>query len=157
MLYNIVSKLNILKVKRHLNQKNIRIFRNTKYGGGNIMYQENEFKISESEWLVMHVIWDRPQPVYMGDIVKALSNTPWSRTTIQTMVARLLAKQVVGANKTRYAFQYYPIVSKEDAQKSFTESFIRRVYNGDTSLLIKEIASGDYLTAEEKKVLKKSL
>lgn len=121
------------------------------------MYQENEFRISESEWLVMHVIWDRPQPIYMGDIVKALSSTPWSRTTIQTMVARLLSKQVIGANKTRYAFQYYPLVSKEEAQKSFTETFVRRVFDGDAAAVVKIIADGDYLTPEEKKSLKKSL
>ncbi|MHB8963271.1 MAG: BlaI/MecI/CopY family transcriptional regulator [Saccharofermentanales bacterium] len=121
------------------------------------MYQENEFKISESEWLVMHVIWNKQQPMYMGDIVKALSNTPWSRTTIQTMVSRLVLKKVVGTNRTGYAFLYYPLVNREQALKSFTDTFVRRVYNGNAYQLVSELISKDYLSADDRKSLKKLL
>ncbi len=121
------------------------------------MYQENEFKISESEWLVMHAIWNRQQPMYMGEIVKALSNTPWSRTTIQTMVSRLVLKKVVGTNRTGYAFLYYPLVNREEALKSFTETFVRRVYNGNAAMLVNELVTGNYLSVEDRKTLKKLL
>ena len=122
-----------------------------------LMYQENEFKISESEWLVMHVIWNKQQPMYMGEIVKALSNTPWSRTTIQTMVSRLVLKKVVGTNRTGYAFLYYPLVNREQALKSFTDTFVRRVYNGNAAQLVSELISKDYLSADDRKALKKLL
>ena len=120
------------------------------------MYIQNEFKISDSEWLIMQVMWDK-SPLYMGDIVKALDYTPWARTTIQTMVARLVTKNAIGTNRIGYAFLYYPLISKEDAVKMYTKSFIERVYSGDASTLVTAIASGDYLTPQEKKVVKKLL
>lgn len=118
------------------------------------MYIQNEVKISDSEWLILQPIWNK-SPLYMGDIVSALSHTPWSRTTIQTMVARLVAKGVVGTSRTGYAFLYYPLVTEEEAVKMYTKSFVDRVYRGKSAELISYIAKNDLLSAEEKKSLKK--
>lgn len=118
------------------------------------MYQQNEVKISDSEWLIMQAIWSK-SPLYMGDIVSALNYTPWSRTTIQTMVARLVAKNVVATNRTGYAFLYYPLITEEDAVKMYTKSFIDRVYRGSAAKLVSTLAAGDMLKPEDKKKLKK--
>ncbi len=120
------------------------------------MYQQNEVKISDSEWLILQVIWSK-SPITMGDIVKALDYTPWARTTIQTMVARLVSKKILSTNAAGYAFLYSPLISKEDAVKMYTKSFIYQVYSGDASALVAAIASGNYLTPQEKKVVKKLL
>jgi BlaI family penicillinase repressor len=114
----------------------------------------NEIRISESEWLIMHVLWEK-SPLYMGDIVKALASTPWSRTTIQTMVNRLIAKNVIGTNRTGYAFLYYPLFKEDESLKVYTRSFVERTYKMDAAGLVKELVSGDYLTSDEKKSLKK--
>ena len=119
------------------------------------MYQQNEVKISDSEWLILQVIWSK-SPLYMGDIVNALQHTPWKKPTIQTMVARLAAKKIIGTNKTAFAFLYYPILTKEETAKMYTKSFVDRVYNGNASELITKIVSEDYLTPQQKKALKKS-
>lgn len=121
------------------------------------MYKQNEVKISDSEWLILQVIWSKNVPMRMGEIASALSYTPWKRTTIQTMVARLVTKDILGTNQSDYAFLYYPIVAKEAALEMYTKSFIERVYEGNTAELVAAIATGDYLSAEEKKALKKSL
>lgn len=118
------------------------------------MFQQNEVKISDSEWLIMQVIWNK-SPLYMGDIVSALSYTPWRRTTIQTMVARLVTKNVIATNRTGYAFLYYPIISKEAAVSMYTKSFVDRVYNGNAAGLVTMIAESDMLKPEDKKKLKK--
>jgi len=118
------------------------------------MFQQNEVKISDSEWLIMQVIWNK-SPLYMGDIVAALSYTPWRRTTIQTMVARLVTKNVIATNRTGYAFLYYPIIAREDAVKMYTKSFVERVYGGNAYELVTLLAEGDLLKPEEKKKLKK--
>ena len=118
------------------------------------MYQQSEVKISDSEWLILQVIWEK-SPLYMGDIVYALKYTPWKKPTIQTMVARLAAKKIIGANKTTFAFLYYPIVTREDAVKMYTESFVERVYNGNAYELLSKMANEDYLTPRQKKAAKK--
>ena len=118
------------------------------------MYQQSEVKISDSEWLILQVIWNK-SPLYMGDIVNALKNTPWKKPTIQTMVARLAAKQIIGTNKAAFAFLYYPIIPKEEALKMYTRSFVERVYNGNAYELLSKMAKEDYLTPREKKEAKK--
>jgi len=118
------------------------------------MYQQSEVKISDSEWLILQVIWEK-SPLYMGDIVKALQYTPWKKPTIQTMVARLAAKNIIGTNKSAFAFLYYPIISREEALKMYTKSFVERVYNGNAYELLSKMAKEDYLAPQEKKELKK--
>ena len=118
------------------------------------MFQQNKVKISDSEWLVMQAIWSK-SPLYMGDIVSALNYTPWSRTTIQTMVARLVTKNVIATNRMGYAFLYYPLISEDDAVKMYTQSFITRVYRGNAANLVTAIAASDMLKPEDKKKLKK--
>jgi len=91
----------------------------------------------------------------MGDIVSALSYTPWRRTTIQTMVARLVTKNVIATNRTGYAFLYYPLISREDAVNMYTKSFVERVYCGNAADLVTKIAESDMLKPDDKKKLKK--
>lgn len=116
----------------------------------------NKVKISDAEWYVMHVIWDN-SPLYMGDIVKALSDTSWSRTTIQTMVLRLLSKKIVGTNGKGHAFLYYPLITREDALELYTHSFVERVYRNDPKALATALVQGDYLSDSDKEDLKKLL
>lgn len=121
------------------------------------MYQENKYKISDSEWVIMNAIWNLEQPIYMRDIVNALSDTPWSRTTIQTMVSRLLTKKIIDANRKRYAFEYFPAVERKDALRAYTDTIIKRVYDEDPMRLVNEVLEGNHLDAEQKKELKKIL
>lgn len=120
------------------------------------MYIKNEVKISDSEWLIMKAIWEK-SPAYMGDIVSALAHTPWRRTTIQTMVARLVAKKAIGSDHREPAFLYYPLISKEDADKMYTKAFVERVYSNDAAELVKALIDGEYLSAAQKKEIKKLL
>ncbi len=121
------------------------------------MTYKRKYKISESEWLILNVIWEKSSPVYMKDIVRALGHRPWSRTTIQTMVTRLVQKGIVGTIKSGYAFEYYSIPKKDEVLKEYTEFFVNRVYNSDASALIENIVEGGYLTAEDKRELKRNL
>lgn len=90
------------------------------------MYIQNEVKISDSEWIILHAVWDK-SPAYMRDIVKALEFSPWRRSTIQTMVARLVKKNVLGTNHSGNAFLYFPTIPKEEVVKMYTKSFIDHV------------------------------
>ena len=45
--------------------------------------------ISESEWQVMQAVWSGP-PKTLPEILSSLQATGWSKTTIQTYLARLV-------------------------------------------------------------------
>jgi len=113
-------------------------------------------KISDAEWKIMHVIWEK-SPLYMGDIVKALKESPWSRTTIQTMVLRLLSKEVIGTNREGHAFLYYPQITKQQALDKYLKDFVSRVYQDDSKSLVEEIIDAGLLSSSDKKDIKKLL
>ena len=62
-------------------------------------------KISEAEWSIMKVLWDRctdnERGMTLGEIVAELSTaTDWTNTTIRTLIIRLAEKGAVAIDKT---------------------------------------------------------
>ena len=52
---------------------------------------EQHLSISESEWRVMKIVWSN-SPQTLPEILDRLKETGWSKTTIQTYLARLVKK-----------------------------------------------------------------
>ena len=58
---------------------------------------EQQLSISESEWRVMKIVWSN-SPQTLPEILDRLKETGWSKTTIQTYLARLV-KAIPGIEK----------------------------------------------------------
>ena len=55
-------------------------------------------KISESEWEVMKIIWNK-NPCSANEIIKILEgSTEWKPKTVKSLISRLLNKNVIGFN-----------------------------------------------------------
>ena len=52
---------------------------------------ESVKNISESEWKVLEVLWEKPGSL-IGEIRTALADSGWSYSTIKTLVLRLTQK-----------------------------------------------------------------
>lgn len=53
-------------------------------------------KISEAEWEVLRVLWEK-ETCTASEVVEVLAdNTNWKPTTIKTLLARLVKKNAVG-------------------------------------------------------------
>ena len=52
---------------------------------------KSQLSISESEWQVMKILWNHA-PQTLPEILYQLRQTAWSKTTIQTYLARLVKK-----------------------------------------------------------------
>ena len=87
-------------------------------------------KISDSEWQVMMVLWEK-NPLTARKIVNALSKkTLWKPKTIQTLINRLVAKKAVGYEKIGRLHHYYPRLTQTECVTAETKTFLRRVYDG---------------------------
>jgi len=65
---------------------------------------DKEFKISDAEFEVMKIIWDK-SPIRSSQIVKILSHVKdWKPNTILTLVSRLVNKKAVGFTKEGNAY-----------------------------------------------------
>ncbi len=110
--------------------------------------------ISESEWVVMKIIWDEP-PKTLQDILSELKHTAWSSTTIQTYLARLVKKGALTTKRQGKGYLYYPAISESDCQLAESKSFLSRVYDGSLSQMVKGFVKSGSLSEDELSELKK--
>ena len=114
---------------------------------------EKQLSISESEWRVMKIIWnDCPQS--LPEILDRLKETGWSKTTIQTYLARLVKKGALSTKRQGKGYLYYPAVSESDCQLAESRSFLSRVYDGSLSRMVMGFVKSGELSQEELNELK---
>ncbi len=115
---------------------------------------QTHISISESEWVVMKIIWDEP-PKTLQDILSELKHTAWSTTTIQTYLARLVKKGALTTKRQGKGYLYYPAISESDCQLAESKSFLSRVYDGSLSQMVKGFVKSGNLSEDELSELKK--
>ncbi len=114
-------------------------------------------KISESEWLVMKVLW-ASAPLTGNEVVEALAeSTAWSPKTIKTLLNRLVKKKALGFEKQGRSYSYSPLVGEEDCARAETRSFLNRVHGGALRPMIANFLEEERLTAKEIEELKRML
>lgn len=118
----------------------------------------NEFpNISDAEWQVMKVLWDR-SPLTAAEIINSLRNGfTWSPKTIHTLISRLVKKEALGVSKGSPFNRYFPLVTQEECRRVETKSFIQKVYDGSLQLLIANFIKDEKLSQKEIDELKRIL
>ena len=112
-----------------------------------------ENKITEAEWKIMDVLWEK-NPLNASEIIEKLQlKTTWHSKTIRTLLIRLVNKKMVKVEKMKLNV-YSPLVSREEVQKVETEHFIDKVYNGSLGLLLSNYVKKESLTLKEIEMLK---
>ncbi|WP_339200116.1 penicillinase repressor BlaI [Peribacillus sp. FSL P2-0133] len=111
--------------------------------------EKNIPSISESEWEIMNVLWDKA-PQTANDIIGSLQeNTHWKPKTIRTLLDRLVQKDVVGVNKNLRVYTFYPLYTQEECQRAETESFINRIYGGTLKSMLVQFIQEDTLSDDD--------
>ncbi len=114
-------------------------------------------KISQSEWLVMKVLWER-SPRTANEIVDELSpETRWAPKTVKTLIARLVGKKAVSYKKNGREYHYFPTVDEAACVRAESKSFLKRVYGGALMPMIAHMIEEDALSGEEIAQLKRIL
>ena len=74
-------------------------------------------QISDAEWQVMKIIWMQGEQT-STDLIKALEKRfSWSKSTIQTLLARLVEKECLTRDKQGKSFIYSALLTQEDSKK----------------------------------------
>jgi BlaI family penicillinase repressor len=112
--------------------------------------------ISDAEWQVMTVLWER-SPMTASDVVAALEGrSRWKTRTIRTLLDRLVQKGAVKVlldGKRLYA----PAVSLAACVRNESRSFVERVFGGEPASLLLHLIKETKLTKGEIDKLKKLL
>ncbi|RFU70777.1 penicillinase repressor BlaI [Peribacillus saganii] len=111
--------------------------------------EKNIPSISESEWEIMNVLWDKA-PQTANDIIYSLQeSTDWKPKTIRTLLDRLVQKNVVGVNKSLRVYTFYPLYTQDECQRAETESFIKRIYGGTLKSMLVQFIQEDTLSNDD--------
>jgi BlaI family transcriptional regulator, penicillinase repressor len=111
-------------------------------------------RISESEWLVMSLVWERA-PVAASEIVAALSKqTGWHSRTIRTLLDRLVKKKALKINAETRPGRYLPLVSMQAAIRQESRSFLQRVFGGEPAAMLLHLVGEARLSPKDIKKLK---
>ena len=96
----------------------------------------------------MKVLWGEA-PRTLPEILDSLRDTGWSKTTIQTYLARLVKKGALTTERQGKGYLYFPAVAQGECQLAESRSFLQRVYDGSLSKMVLGFVQSGDLTQEE--------
>ena len=97
---------------------------------------EQSIILQKSEWIILEKLWEEPRSLMQ--LVHALqSETGWSKSTVNTLLARMLDKGLIACREG------------ERAALDETESLLTRVYHGSVSLMMSTLARKKPFSREE--------
>ena len=111
--------------------------------------------VTESEYEIMIVLWKEEHPISLGEILKKLSKTKWSRNTVGTMLVRLCEKGVVSYEQKGKSYLYYAVLKEKDYSISETKSFLMKLYDGSVGNLVASLYENKEISQEEIDSLRK--
>ncbi len=115
--------------------------------------KEKEIILLQSERYIMEKLWDN-SPRTIMQLYHSLEEEPgWSKSTVNTLLSRMLEKGIIYYEEGERARQYYPAIRREDAAVAETESLIRRVYKGSVSMMMSTMLKKNALSEEEREEL----
>jgi BlaI family penicillinase repressor len=117
----------------------------------------NPIKISESEWQVMSVAWEKA-PVSASEVVEALHRQKsWHSRTTRTLLDRLVKKKALRIRSDGKPKLYEPLITMEAAVRQESQSLLRRVFGGEPVPMLLHLVEASNLSKKDIKKLKDML
>lgn len=105
--------------------------------------------LGQSEWIIMEKLWEQ-QPRTIMQLFHSLEVDPgWSKSTVNTLLGRMVDKGIIDYEDSGKARQYYPKIRREEAALAETEHLLSRVYKGSVGMMMSTLVRKRDLTKEE--------
>lgn len=105
--------------------------------------------LQQSEWIIMEKLWEE-SPRTIMQIYHALEENPgWSKSTVNTLLKRMVGKGILYYQEGEKAKQYFPKINREAAALAETESLLDRVYRGSVSMMMSTLVKKKNFSREE--------
>ncbi len=108
-------------------------------------------QISESELILMKIIWDHGGTALYSTIMDTLEqfHNDWKKNTVLTLLSRLVGKKYLKTNKIGRRNEYVALVSRQEHQTAQTHHFLDEVYDGNVKNLVSTLLQQEILSSEE--------
>lgn len=105
--------------------------------------------VSDSELEILEVLWASDCALSAAEIRNILNeHKSWERTTILTLINRLVKKGAIAREK-REVYYYTPCIRRETYVRAETKSFVDKFFKGRTKSLAAALVDSDALTKED--------
>ena len=113
-----------------------------------------ESKITDAEWVLMRLIWERGQAT-AHDLIQALDGLKdWKPKTIKTLLRRLSDKNVLRFEQSGREYVFYPVVKQQEAEHAESKSFVQRIFGGKAVPFMASFLKDEKLSPKEISELK---
>ncbi len=97
----------------------------------------------------MHLLWENA-PQTITQLTKVLgTGKGWSKNIVITYLKRLEEKEAVYYEKGTKAKQYFPKITREEAEQDEIHSLLDKVFHGNAGLLVNTMVKDEMLSEEE--------
>jgi BlaI family penicillinase repressor len=96
--------------------------------------------ISDAEWQVMEAAWSLGEAPAAAIIEELAKSTAWNHRTIRTLLSRLVEKGVLEKQGQGAGSVYRALVPRRARVRSEGRSFLKRMFQGDTTSLLLHFA-----------------
>lgn len=105
--------------------------------------------LQQSEWYIMEQLWKNEKMTIM-QLFHALENDPgWSKSTVNTMLKRMMDKNLLSYEESEKARQYYPLISREEVALAETENLLNKIYEGSVSMMMSTLVKKKKISRKE--------
>ncbi len=116
-----------------------------------------DFKITDSEWEVMRVVWAN-EKITSKEIIDVLQQKmDWGTATIKTFIGRLVKKGMIETEKHGNKFIYSPKIKETDLIRSTLDDTFNNICNKDVGNTIVGLIEKSILSFDDIKNIEKVL
>lgn len=112
-----------------------------------------QIMLQPSEWVIMEKLWEQSPKTIMQLYHELKVDPGWSKSTVNTMLGRMVKKDILYYEEGAKAKQYYPKVNRDEVAITETESLIDRVYKGSVSMMMSTLIRNNNLSEGDIKEL----
>jgi len=106
----------------------------------------------------MKILWELGSATSTQIVDRLIETTDWKPKTIHTLIARLVSKKAINAEKIDgKSYMYLPNISEDEYKSYANKSFLQKLYKGSFNLMVSTFIKEQKLSKEEIDELRKLL
>ena len=106
-------------------------------------------ELTEAEWTVIKAVWENEPCAAPAIQEKLFKQTEWTYSTVRTLMDRMVAKDLLTAEKVRNATVYKSAVTRVQAQRGELLYALKNAFNGALTPMVQCLLENNELSAEE--------
>lgn len=107
-------------------------------------------KLSDSEFEIMKVLWERDAPMTSNEILMGLKGRhDWKLAALMTFLARMADKGYVFCDRSTRTNYYTALVSRKEYQVQESRTFLEKLYDNSAAKMIAQLCMTNAISQKE--------